>query len=347
MSAGPRDATLNGEGFRFYHWAPAEGGEECDLLSVSSIAKLCGESYTLVNWQIANVIDVALSTMKRTVIGPRGGVREKRLVDEYPGEFARRLAATDGEQPKIDELRKWVREQADQPRNIAAARGSMVHKAIENNVAWDRIERPYVEAAFADLSSRDRKRAKTGVKDEDVAFVRHAVRQYWDMRASVPFVIISREPQVFNLQAGYAGSADGLCWFLPKGFDVKDLPKASQITLKLIENIGGYLAVGDWKTSGKLYTDNVLQVTAYGAGEFVASGGVVDHRLTDILQATTRGVLFHVRPNKWGVHTFDFNEPTLRAFLGRVATARYLATYPTPHALFVESITGQAEEVDE
>jgi hypothetical protein len=344
--SGPQDASLNGEGFRFYRWVDPVSGEEYDLLSVTSIAKLCGESFNLVNWQLANVIDVALGTQKRTVIGPRGGVSEKRLVEEYPSEFVQRYTAADGQQPKIDELRKWVREQADQPRNIAAMRGTITHKAIEMNVQWNRIERPYVEAAFADLTSRDRKRAKRGVQDEDVAFIRNAVRQYWDMRANVPFIILAREPQIFNLTVGFAGSGDALCWFLPKGFDLSTLPPAHKITLKLIQLIGGYLAVGDWKTSKDLHTDNVLQVTAYGAGEFVGSGGIRDHRLTDILQATTRGVLFHIRPNKWGAHFFDFNEPTLRAFLGRVATARYLATYPKPNALFVESITGEAPEED-
>jgi hypothetical protein len=349
VSDGPKDASIQGDGFRFYKWIDPITEEETDLLSVTSIRKLCGTPYTLGMWQIANVIDVALGTMKRTVIGPRGGVSEKRLIESSPSEFMQRYIAADGQQPKIDELRKWVREQADQPRNIAAIRGTITHKALEQNTPWDRVSRPYVEEAFSNLSARDRKNAKAGVQDEDVAFVRNSVRQYWAMRHDVPFVIVAREPQVFNLTAGYGGSADALCWFLPEGWDMaRDvLPKGRDLTHKAIESIGGYLAVGDWKTSKDVYVDQIVQVTAYGMGEFVGSGGVVDHRLTDILHATQRGVLFHIRPNKWAAHFFDFNQPVQRAFLGSVAFARFLATYPDASALFVQDIHGESDEEDD
>ena len=35
MSAGPKDASLSGEGFRFYRWEPADGSEPTDVLSVT------------------------------------------------------------------------------------------------------------------------------------------------------------------------------------------------------------------------------------------------------------------------------------------------------------------------
>ena len=346
VSQGPKDASLSGEGFRFYRWEPVDGGEPTDLLSVTSIRKLCGESYNLVNWQLANLADAALGTMKRTVIGPRGGVSEKRIVFEYPCEFAQRYDATLGEQAKIDELRKWLREAADEPRNIAARRGTIVHGAIEKNVEWDRIERPYVEAAFADLSARDRASAKNGVQDEDVAFVRHAMRQYWDMRSQVPFVILAREPQVFNLTAGYGGSADAFALFLPEGFDTKKLPPVREIDLAFVKKIGGQLALLDWKTAKDLHTDNLVQATAYMSAEFVGLAGVVDQRLTELLEATMTGGLVHIRPNKWSVNLFDYHAELVQAFLGSVAFARFLAKYPKPDTLFTRQWTGESEEAE-
>ena len=350
MSGGPANATIQGDGFRFYRWDPADGGDPVDLLSVTSIRKLCGESYVLVNWQLGNLIDTVLGTVKRPALGKRGkplkGVSQY-VPEEFPSEFVQRYLACDGEQGKLDEVRKWLRETADQPRNIAAIRGTIVHAAIEKNVQFDRIERPWVEAEFANLSSRDKAKAKAGVQDEDVRFVRASVRQYWDMRARVPFVIISREPQVFNLRLGYGGSADALVWFLPEGAKITDIPKAHQITQKVIESIGGSTGIGDWKTSKGVYTDQVVQCHAYGAAEFVGENGVVDHRLTDILQATTQGALFHIRPNGWGVHRFEFTEQVFRAFGGSVAFARFLATYPHPTALFTEEHKGALPEEEE
>lgn len=346
MSGGPQNASVNGDGFRFYRWQEVGSDEVYDLLSVTSIRKLCGEQYSLVNWQLNNIMDTVMGTVKRPAIGKRGKPLKGKYTyvpEAYPSEFVQRYLAADAAQSKLDELRKWTRTAADQPRNIAARRGTMVHAAIEKNVQWSRIERPWVEAEFENLSARDRAQAPGGVKDEDVTFIRRAVANYWDMRKTVPFVIIAREPQVFNLTMGYGGSADALCWFLPEGFD-ETLPKAHELNLKLIQSIGGFTAVGDWKTSGGVYTDHVVQVHAYGAGEFVGSDGVVNRRLTDILQSTQRGVLFHIRPEHWATHLFDFSEPVFRAFAGSVAFARFLATYPDPNQLFIQNYSGSAPE---
>lgn len=349
-SAGPANATLSGAGFRFYRWQEAGQDEYFDLLSVTSIRKLCGTNFGLVNWQLNNIIDTVMGTVKRPAIGKRGKpLKSKNVyaIDEYPSEFAKRYMAADAQQAALDELRKWTRESADEPRNIAARRGTIVHAAIEKNIAWDRIERPWVESEFMQLSSRDRASAKNGVTDDDVDFVRQSVRQYWDMRGAVPFVIISREPQVFNLTMGYGGSADTIIWFLPEGTDVRSVPKAHQITLADVERIGGYLAVGDWKTSKSVFTDHVVQVHAYGAGEFIGADGVRNHRLTELLQATTKGVIVHIRPTGWGVHVFPFTEEVFTGFAGSVAFARLLAKYPRANALFEANMTGGAIEEEE
>lgn len=345
MGSGPANATLSGEGFRFYRWQETGSDEYFDLLSVTSIRKLCGESYGLVAWQLGNILDTVLGTVKRPKMGKRGAPLKNGVeyrVDEYPSEFARRYAEADGSMEKLTDLRKWARDAADQPRNIAARRGTIVHAAIEKNVAWDRIERDWVEAEFRNLSSRDRESAKNGVTDDDVEFVRHSVMQYWDMRANVPFVIIAREPQVFNLTLGYGGSADTIIWFLPPGVDPRSVPKAHLITLKDVERIGGSLAVGDWKTAKGVYTDHVVQVHAYGAGEFVGEDGVKNHRLTELLQATTKGLIVHIRPEGWGVYTFPFTEEAFNAFVGSCTFARFLAKYVRPYPLFTDTQKGGA-----
>lgn len=345
----PKNASLNGDGFRFYRWVDAITGEETAVLSVTSIRKLCGEPFNLVRWQLNNIIDAVLGTQKRTVIGPRGGVSEKRQVFEFPSEFASKYDATEGTQGAIDEVRKWLNETADTPRNVAAVRGTITHAAIEGNVAWDRVERPYVEAAFAGLSQRDRTKMKNGVSDQDVSFVRNGVRQYWDMREHVPFVIIARELQVFNLTAGYAGSFDALVWMVPADWGSKPLPKARDITLTWVKEHGGgtgQLVLLDWKTSKGVYTDQVVQAHAYLSAEFVGTDGIIDRRLTDLLLAARIGGLVHIRPNAWAVHLFKYEEATVRAFLGSVAFARFLAANPEPFSIFTTTIKGESPEED-
>ena len=344
--ADPKNASLSGNGFRFYRWSDPITGEETDVLSVTSIRKLAGEPYQLVNWQLANIADVAMGQMKRTVIGPRGGVSEKRVKDEFPGEFMRRLIETDGEQAKMDDVRRWLREQADAPRNIAAMRGSIVHQLIEKNTPWTKAERGIVEAEFARLSQRDRQRAKQGVQDEDIRFIQHALRNYWYMRAEVPFTIIAREMQVFNLEAGYAGSLDTLAWFHDPDTDLNTVPRARDITAETVDRMGGYLAVMDWKTATDVHTDNILQVHGYMGSEFVGQDGLKDERLTALLEQANMGGIVHIRPNKYAIHLFDFNPQAMRAFLGFCAGARFLAQYPKPEPLFVRTFQGAAPDGD-
>jgi len=354
MSGGPANATLNGDGFRFYQWQDAGSEDVYNLLSVTSIRKLCGENFGLVNWQLNNIVDTVMGTVKRPKPGKRVAFLKGQYIyqpEQVPSEFVTMYldAAADDtlSVEKAADLRKWLRDTADEPRNIAARRGTIVHAAIEKNIAWDRIERPWVEAEFEQLSSKDRAAAPGGVKDEDIDFIRDAVRQYFDMRTQVPFVIIAREPQVFNLSLGYGGSADTIIWFLPEGVDMRSVPKAHKITLDDVERIGGELAVGDWKTSKGVFTDHVVQVHAYGAGEFVGSDGVRNHRLTELLHATSKGVIVHIRPTGWGVHIFPFTEEVFHAFAGSVAFARLLAKYPRASALFTENFSGGFTNLDE
>jgi hypothetical protein len=334
VTAGPANAAITSDGSRRYTWAPADGSPPTEVLSVTSIRRLLGTTPVLVEWQTNNLLDTIFGTTKREwrdySKSKKGRKVTGRVVEVFPSEFAEMYAETSGLQAPMDEARKWLRDTADHPKNIAGVRGTIVHKAIERNIAADRVDRNWVEATFADLTARYA-----------------SVRNYWDMRVKVPFVIIAREPQVFNLTMGYGGSLDAMCWFLPPGCTPLDVPKPHQITQKIIASIGGTTGVGDWKTSKGIYTDQVVQTHAYGGAEFVGENGVIDHRLTDILQATTRGVLFHIRPNQWGVHRFEFTERVFHAFAGSVAFARFIDQYERPDRLFAEEFKGNATEEEE
>lgn len=338
----PRNSGMSGDGFRFYRWTDLATGEDTDVLSVTSIRKLAGEPFMLVNWQIANVIDVAMGTAKRTVIGPRGGVKDVRVSEQFPSEFSERYLSTDGKQEALDDLRKWVRAQADSPRNVAAMRGSIVHSLIEKNVKADRVDEAVVESEFLQLSQRDRTR-HGGVDGQDVAFVVNSMRQYEAMRKAVDFTIIAREVQCWNLTAGYAGTFDALLWVPDSSWDGTSAPAPSKFTYQWVVDHGGQLVLGDWKTSKDVYAEHVIQLHAYMAAEFVGNDGVVDRRLTDLLTGTNHGALLHIRPNQWGMHQFDFRQDVLRAFLGSVAFARFLAVNQTPQALFTNEQHGSAE----
>jgi hypothetical protein len=379
----PKNATVRGDGFRMYQWPGGDtelnrqyhATEASDLLSVTSIKSLAGENYQLVAWKISNVVNMAMGVRKATRIGPRGGIKEVYVKDgPFPGEFVTRMIESRGKQETLDDTRRWLRQQADEPRDVAAVRGSVVHKLIELKAPLDLVDEDLVRQRMAMQWEEEKRKVKPDVTEEDVHFVINGMRQYWDMRVHVPFVIVAQEPQVYNLTAGYGGSADAIIWFLGEflkgpdgkyvfvplpGYDPATETGRSKITLwqkradkglltiEEISETGGDLTVGDWKTSKGVYTSHVIQTIAYMAGEFIAEDGLIDQRLSRILQATTRGLVIHIRPNFWAVDVFDFRQDILRAFYGSVAYSRFLALYRYPDDLFIKKLTGQAPGTDE
>jgi hypothetical protein len=366
----PRNATENAAGFRVYMWPGGDtplhheykATEPANLLSVTSIKSLAGEHYRLVNWKIANVVNLAMGVRKKTVIGPRGGISEKYVPDgEAPGEFVRRMLEVTTQKER-DETRRWLRQTADEPRDIAAVRGSVVHKMIEMNLPMRVIDRDVIEQRMAAQWVAEKRKDKLAFTDDDHNFVYNGMANYWDMRGTVPFVIISQEPQVFNLRLGYGGSADCFIWFLGYWGRNEDgevtftkLPGADEmlpemqrladkglITAEKIIEVGGQVAVGDWKTSKGVYTGHVIQVTAYLMGEFVGYDGNIDARLSDILAIADLGAVFHIRPDGWAYDLFELREDAMRGFAGSVAYARFLAFYEEPEALFIYSLRGRA-----
>jgi hypothetical protein len=157
----PKNASINGDGFRMYRWpgvtaahaaewmghlidsgVPSDEAvqratlamDPTDVLSVTSIRKLAGENFMLVQWQIGNVVNLAMGVRKQTTIGPRGGVKEVYVKDgPFPGEFVTRMMETRGTTDKLDDVRRWLKSTADEPRDVAAVRGTVVHKLIELN----------------------------------------------------------------------------------------------------------------------------------------------------------------------------------------------------------------------
>jgi hypothetical protein len=369
---GPKNAGQSAGGFRFYTWQE-EGQEPVKLLSVTSIKKLCGESWQLVNWQIGNVVNAACGMTQRVKIGPRGGRSKTYVLDgAFPGVFATKLLATEGGQAGLDKTREWLRQTAEEPRDTAAVRGTMVHEAIEIGTPLDSVNREYVEHAVMRLSARDQKKLSTRARnkggetviDEDIEFIQAALANYWDLRANVPFVVLAREPQVFNLTAGYGGSADALVWFLPEGLTAKalwDLGIVDQtvtderviavlqraadqgvITQAVIEAVGGHVCLFDWKTGSGPFTSQVVQVIAYLGCEFIGADSIRDTRLTEIVNAADEAAIVHVRPEGWEINFVDMRPDIVRGFLGSVAYARFLATFEEPTELFTHMLKGKA-----
>lgn len=384
----PKNATVRGDGFRMYQWPGGDtvlnrrwnATEAADLLSVTSIRSLAGEPFQLVNWKISNVVNLAMGVRRATRIGPRGGIKQVYVKDgPFPGEFVTRMVESRGGQESLDETRKWLRSTADEPRDIAAVRGTVVHKLIELNAPMDLVDEDLVRNRFALQWAEEKRKVKPDVTEEDVHFVVNAMRQYWDMRAHVSFVIVAQEPQVYNLTAGYGGSADAIIWFLgrfegtwdgnpehEKEYHFVPLPgyepwteegragiarwqKAADkrtLTAEQVVEVGGQLAVGDWKTSAGVYTSHVVQTEAYMSAEFIAEDGKIDERLSNILKAALLGLVIHIRPNQWAVDVFEWRADIMRAFLGSVAFARFLALHKYPDDLFITKMTGTAEGTD-
>lgn len=367
----PRNATVNGDGFRIYPWPGGDtelnrrfnAVEQQDLLSVTSIRALAGIPFQLVNWQVNNVVSLAMGSRKATVIGPRGGVSEKYVPDgEPPGEFVKRMLEVTTQKER-DELRRWLKSTADEPRDIAAVRGSVVHKLIEDRLPTNIIDQAVIYNRMAKQWADEKRKAPIAITDQDYNFVWNALIQYEDFRQKVPFVIVAQEPQVYHLKAGYGGSADVLMWFLGEwtrvGEDVefRAIPDADlvelqkradrgSITVSDIEQIGGQVAVGDWKTSKDVYTGHIVQTTAYLAAEFIAEDGIIDERLTEILGKASLGMVIQIRPDRWEVDLFEMRQDVLRAFFGSVAFARFLAFHKRPDTLVAYRAEGQAPDTE-
>lgn len=358
----PKNASLNAAGFRMYAWPGGSSPlhvqygatEPATVISVTAARSVVGIPWQLQLWQINNVVNLATG-QRRAEWRDYSKSKKGRLVKGYkkdgpfPGEFVARMTDTEGDEAKLREVRDWLKATADEPRDIAAVRGSVVHKLIEIRVPMKALSEDIIRWYLDQQWIEEKRKVLPTVTDEDIDFVGNALANYWDMRATVPFVILAQEPQVWNLRVGYAGSADVLIWFLPESEKDRvvywqEQANRKRVTIEVIAEVGGYTALGDWKTSPDVYTGHVVQGTAYLAGQFIGSGDQIDDRLSRILKATMRGLIIQIRPDKWEIDTFDYREDVSYAFFGEIALARFLLTHEHPSALFNETISGNAEK---
>jgi hypothetical protein len=225
----------------------------------------------------------------------------------------------------------------------------VVHKLIEIRAKMSSLSEDLIRWYLDQQWIEEKRKVFPDVTDEDIDWVGNALANYWDMRDKVPFVIIAQEPQVWNLRVGYAGSADVLIWFLPPSEAERvaywqDQANRKVLTLETIQEVGGQIALGDWKTSPEVYTGHVVQGTAYLAADFVGRGDQIDDRLSRILKAAMHGLIIKIRPDGWEIDTFDYRQDVSYAFFGEIALARFLLTHEKPTELFNETRSGTAEQ---
>lgn len=140
-TAGPPDAKINADGYRTYQWPTESGSVEC--LSVTSIRKLVGEPFGLVQWQIGKVLDRALTG---------------DMFDGLGAAFAA-LGDPDGNaeaEARLLRLRKWLRAATTEERDKAATKGINIHGALELGLTLDECNeesRPYVAQVHDYLAS--------------------------------------------------------------------------------------------------------------------------------------------------------------------------------------------------
>ena len=356
----PENASLNAAGFRMYAWPGGatplhvEYGatKPMNVISVTAARSLIGTPWQLQQWQINNVVNLATGQRKAEWRDYSKSTRGRKVKGykkdgPFPGEFVTRMLDTEGDEEKLREVRDWLKITADEPRDIAAVRGSVVHKLIEIRAKLSDLSEEVIRWYIDQQWIEEKRKVFPAVTDEDVDFVGNAIANYWDMRATVPFVILAQEPQVWNLRVGYAGSADVILWFLPDGEDVaywQGRANERAVSVETIAEVGGWLGLGDWKTSPDVYTGHVVQGTAYLAGQFVGRGDQIDDRISRILKATMRGLIIKIRPDGWEIDTFRYRDDVSQAFFGEIALARFLLVHEHPGALFDQTLNGAAEK---
>lgn len=179
VEVGPRNAYSDPEtGLRYYRW------QGRDLPSVTSIRRMAGLPFGLVNWQLRQVVARATEQHEQLTAML---TRERRPRERVP------------EKNRIKEAAAWLRAAATEERDASAALGTAVHDAAASGMTPSDV--PDVVSLH-----RDRK-----VVEVDGAAVRPRLAQYLDwLRVSQAEVLLA-ERQVWNLSTGYAGTFDMVC----------------------------------------------------------------------------------------------------------------------------------------
>lgn len=146
-----RNARTDPEtGLRFYSWQGVE------YPSVTTLRRLLGQPFGLVQWQISKVIERAvtrpdelLAILSRPA-KPRERVRDKNVIKE---------AST------------WLRKAATDERDVAADRGTRAHTAIEHGIPWREAD-PDIRGYLAQYESWQRDMGAQVLEQE---------RQVWNL----------------------------------------------------------------------------------------------------------------------------------------------------------------------
>lgn len=206
-------------------------------------------------------------------------------------DIADRLA--DAVTPGIEKVvRQELRRAATAERDKAAALGTAVHDAA----------------------------ATAKHPDEVAAELRPRLLQYMHWLETADVDVLGSEFQVWNLEVGYAGTADLLVRFP-----------------------NGAVWLVDLKTGKGVWPEHALQLIAYKRATFVGADDVVDERLTALLRETRGMAILHLADDGWEFRAIRDDADTWRAFRGLLLFSTWLFSHATPDAVTIGTRAGVAQ----
>ena len=301
VEAGPQNARSDPEtGMRYYTW------QDRRLVSVTSIRRMAGVPFNLVQWQISRIVGRAVGRV------------DSKTKEFIPGRFDELTAMMTRERkPRERVLEKnrakeagtWLRAAATEERDAAAALGTAVHDAAAQGLT---------PADLPEVWSFRKDGVDVGVLGEEM---KPRLAQYLDWLEVSGMTLVLSERQAFNLTLGYAGS-----------FDL--IARARDGSLWLI----------DIKTGKGTYSDHVLQALAYLMAEFIGSDDVVDEGATQLLHRVSGIAILHLADEGWEFIEPVADPEAWGAFRGLLRFATWTAAHDSPESFTVASRSGQDVE---
>ncbi len=195
-------------------------------------------------------------------------------------DIGERLAT--GDPAAVALIRHELRAAATAERDAAASLGTAVH-----------------DAAAAGLTL-----------DEVSSAIAPRLRQFYDWLAKSSAEILGSEFQCWNLELGYAGTADAL------------------VRLR-----DGSVWLVDYKTGKGVYGEFALQLIAYSMAEFVGEDGVVNDDLTALLHQISGMAILHLGGDGWEFRAIEADPATWSAFRGLLAFAVWMKEHGTADSI--------------
>jgi hypothetical protein len=195
-----------------------------------------------------------------------------------------RLAS--GDPAQIAVIKHELRAAATAERDAAASLGTAVH-----------------DAAAAGLTL-----------DEVSAAIAPRLQQFYDWLAKSGAEILGSEFQCWNLELGYAGTADAL------------------VRLR-----DGSIWLVDYKTGKGVYGEFALQLIAYSMAEFVGEDNRVNDELTALLHQVTGMAILHLGGDGWEFRAIEAVPETWDAFQGLLKFAVWMVNHGTADSITTAS----------